>query len=255
MRIVRLSGLGLFAIALAGCNSGPAGTGRLTFQLAGRGSATTAPSFAAGADVLTLTSVEVVARKIRLERADKTCPTEAAEGPASSSPSGSEGDGKSGGGDSDCANVWLEPRILNPPVGPQAQTAFTVDLPEGIYQELKMQVHTPVGGTEGGGFLEAHPEFDGISIKVTGTFNGAPFTFTTAVTAEVEIELDTPVEVTAGKPAAMTLQIDLGTWFAGAAGAILNPTAPSQQIRSQIEQNIRRSFHAFEDEDRDGDPD
>ncbi|MSR02747.1 MAG: hypothetical protein EXR94_08415 [Gemmatimonadetes bacterium] len=130
-----------------------------------------------------------------------------------------------------------------------------MDLPEGIYKELKMQVHTPVGGTEGGGFLEAHPEFADISVKVTGTFNGAPFTFTTAVTAEVKIDLDTPVEVTAGKPAAMTLQIDLGTWFAGAAGAILNPMAPSQQVRSQIEQNIRRSFHAFEDEDRDGDPD
>ncbi len=97
--------------------------------------------------------------------------------------------------------------------------------------------------------------FANISVRVVGTFNGTGFTFTSAITAEVEIELDAPIEVTAGQPAAMTLQIDLASWFAGPGGALLSPLAPSQQVRSQIEQNIRRSFHAFEDEDRDGDPD
>ena len=40
--------------------------------------------------------------------------------------------------------------------------------------------------------------------------------------------------------------------FAATVGGLLSPIAPSQQVRSQIEQNIRASFHAFEDRDHDG---
>lgn len=251
MRIPSLVFIGTASLLLVACeSSGPAGTGRLTFQLAGPGTAgAAAPTFTAGADVLTLTSVEIVARKIRLERADGACPVE----PATTGPAPSNSDGSDD--DEDCPNVWLAPRILSPPVGADAVAVFSVDLPEGIYEELKIQVHKPTGGQADAAFLAANPTFDGISLRVVGTFNGTSFTFTSALTAEVEIELDTPLEVTAGQPAAMTLQIDLASWFAGQGGALLSPLAPSQQVRSQIEQNIRKSFHAFEDDDRDGDPD
>ncbi len=252
MRIWSMVVIATGSLLLLACDSsGPAGTGRLAFQLAGPSSAAAgAPTFRAGADVLTLTTVEIVARKIRLERADGTCPVEpATTGPAPSSSEGSDDD-------EDCPNVWLAPRILSPPVGPDAIAVFNVDLPEGVYEELKLQVHKPTGGqADAAAFLAANPGFANISVRVVGTFNGTGFTFTSAITAEVEIELDAPIEVTAGQPAAMTLQIDLASWFAGPGGALLSPLAPSQQVRSQIEQNIRRSFHAFEDEDRDGDPD
>lgn len=252
MRIPSAAVIGTASLLLMACeSSGPAGTGRLTFQLAGpSGAAAAGPTFAAGADVLTLTSVEIVARKIRLERVDGTCPiATAATGPTPSNSDGSDDDEA-------CPDVWLAPRILSPPVGTDAVAVFDVDLPEGVYEELKMQVHKPTGGEAGAAaFLAANPAFADISVRVVGTYNGTNFTFTSAVTAEVEIELDSPIEVTADQPAAMTLQIDLASWFAGPGGALLSPLAPSQQVRSQIEQNIRKSFHAFEDDDRDGDPD
>lgn len=237
---------GAAAISLAACSSpsSPAGMGRLTFQLSGARSVTGAPSLVSGADALVITKVQVVARKIRLERAEGTCTAAAPAGMALSS------DGGEDENDSECAEVRLDPMLLEPPVDSTAKAVFSVDLPEGTYHEMKIQVHKPTGSNDQT-FLAAHPEMQDISVKVTGTYNGNAFTFISAITAEVEIELDTPVEVAAGSPAALTLTVDVSKWFAGSSG-VLNPIAPSQQIRSQIEQNIRASFHAFKDHDHDG---
>lgn len=238
----------LLAAILLGCSgdsAGPAGTGRLTLQLAGRSSATAVPTYAAGADVITLTGVQIVARKIQLERASGTCP---AESPAA----GPEAGDDNAHGDRDCAEVHLDPMLLDPPVDANAKAVVTVDLPEGTYKELKIQIHKPTSSPADQAFVAANPDFANISIKVTGTFNGTPFTFTSAVTAEVEIELPKPVAVVAGTPTALTVQVDLSKWFVASGAGLLNPIAPSQQLRAQIEQNIRASFHAFEDRDHDG---
>lgn len=238
--------LGAALLGCAGDSAGPAGTGRLTLQLAGRSSATAAPTYTAGADVITITGVQIVARKIQLERASGTCP---AESPTAGPQAGEDNDH----GDKDCAKVHLAPMLLNPPVDAiTAAAVITVDLPEGTYKELKIQIHKPTGSSADQAFLTANPGFADISLKVTGTFNGTQFTFTSAITAEVELELPKPVTVAAGAPTAMTIQIDLSTWFAATVGGLLSPIAPSQQVRSQIEQNIRASFHAFEDRDHDG---
>ena len=257
MRIGALLVSGIAVASLMGCSgsTGPAGTGRLTLQLSGRSPVAAAPTFANGADVLTISSVEVVARKIRLERAEGTCPAANPAASASQNGSGSGEGEEEGEQDNECADVRLDPMLLSPPVDANAQTVFSVDLPEGTYTELKIQVHKPSDATADATFLADHPEFKDISVKVTGTFNGTDFTFTSALTAEVELEMETPIEVTADAPAAMTLAIDLASWFAGSSGEILSPIDPSQQVRSRIEQNIRTSFHAFEDHDRDGHPD
>lgn len=242
-------------LACSGGSVGPAGTGRVTFQLSSSNSATGAPTFAVGADVLTITKVEVVARKIRLERAAGTCPADGASaGPAASSGGGGEGD-ETEHHDKECADVRLAPMLLLPPVDASAKAQFTIDLPEGSYKEIKIQIHKPTPGPRDSALLAAHPDIAGISIRVTGTYNGAPFTFTTPVTAEVEIELPKPLDVVAGTPTAFTLQVDLSTWFSAEGGALLNPIQPTEQIRQRIEQNIRRSFHAFKDRDHDNHPD
>jgi hypothetical protein len=242
-----LGGLAL----LAGCSgsTGPAGTGRLTFQLAGRSATAAAPSFAVGADVLTITGVQVVARKIRLERGPGNCP---ADNPATGAQSASGGEEHGEHEHDDCPDVRLGPMLLEPPIDAGATAEFSVDLPEGTYEELKIQIHKPSDAGADATFLSEHPEFADISIRVTGTFNGTAFTFVSPLTAEVEIELETPVVVSADAPVAVTLAIDVGSWFAGSEGGLLNPIDPTQQVRSRIEQNIRRSFHAFEDHDRDG---
>jgi hypothetical protein len=47
-----------------------------------------------------------------------------------------------------------------------------------------------------------------------------------------------------------TIAIDVRKWFLTADGAVIDPTTatPGSATLQQIEQNIRRSFHAFEDD-------
>ena len=91
---------------------------------------------------------------------------------------------------------------------------------------------------------------------MNGTWNGTPFTFTTDLTQVVEIELDDPLVVAADGEVGLTLLFDVRSWFLDQGGAsLLNPSSPTQQARSRIEQNIRQSFHAFEDDDQDGEGD
>ncbi len=244
--------------AAAGCssstlpsNSGT--TGRLSFQLS-----TTPKSVGAsvvnaditvlqGTDVLVITDVQLVARKIKLERSQGSCPT-----PIVTSPDGSGRDADSED-TPECPNLKLGPLLLDPPLTAGVQSTFSVDLPPGSYDKLEMQIHKPTSNSADATFLAANPAFSGVSIKVTGTFNGAPFTFTTDVTAEVETEFVAPVVVTVGGTTSLTLQLDVHGWFlAQGGGALLNPATLSQQNRQQVEQNIRSSFHAFEDENHDG---
>ena len=47
--------------------------------------------------------------------------------------------------------------------------------------------------------------------------------------------------------------LDVNGWFLNQGGAaLLSPLALTQQTRSQVEQNIRLSFHAFRDQNHDG---
>jgi len=134
-----------------------------------------------------------------------------------------------------------------------ADPTFTVDLPAGTYDELMLQIHKPTSNAADAAFVAANPAFNGVSIRVNGTFNGTPFTFTTDLTEVVKIDLDEPVEVLADGEVGLTLLLDVGSWFLDQGGtALLDPAALSQQGRSRIEQNIRQSFHAFEDDDADG---
>jgi hypothetical protein len=203
-----------------------------------------------GSDVIVISSVELVARKLRLEQEDAACPAE--ELPDDEGGADDEDDSE------ECPTLKLGPLLLNPPLGPGAQTFFTADLPVGTYDEVNLQIHRPTDANGDAAFLAAHPDFQGVSIRVTGTFNGTPFTFTTGLTAEIEMELDTPIEVTTAGPTNITIFMDVTGWFVSESGeALLSPLALSTQGQTRVEQNIRRSFHAFEDEDEDGgeDPD
>ena len=235
----------LIAAATLACSDGPAGpdeTGTVGCQLATTGTgATTAPSLAVsvtrGPDVLVITDVQLVARKIKLGQDDGSCPADI------------EDDSEDG---DECPPLRLGPLLLDPPVDEGADPTFTVDLPAGTYDELMLQIHKPTS-TADAAFVGANPEFNGISIRVNGTFNGTPFSFTTDLTQVVRIALSEPVEVVEDGEVGLTLLLDVGSWFLDQGGtALLDPAALSQQDRSRIEQNIRQSFHAFEDDDADG---
>ena len=240
-----LAGTLLAAAALA-CSDGPAGpegTGTVVFQLATTGTgATTAPSLAVsvtrGPDEIIITDVQLVARKIKLEQDEGNCPADI------------EDDSEDG---DECPPLRLGPLLLDPPLDDGADPSFTVDLPAGVYDELMLQIHKPTSNGADAAFVAANPDFNGVSIRVNGTFNGTPFTFTTDLTQVVKIALTEPVEVVADGQVGLTLLLDVGSWFLDQGGnALIDPAALTQQDRSRIEQNIRQSFHAFEDDDADG---
>lgn len=240
-----LAGTLLVAAALA-CSDGPAGpegSGTVVFQLATTGTgATTAPSLAVsvtrGPDEIIITDVQLVARKIKLGQDDGNCPDDI------------EDDSED---DDACPPLRLGPLLLDPPLDEGADPSFTVDLPAGIYDELMLQIHKPTNNNEDAAFIAANPDFNGVSIRVDGTFNGTPFSFTTDLTQVLKIALTEPVEVVEDGEVGLTLLLDVGSWFLDQGGnALLDPAALSQQDRSRIEQNIRQSFHAFEDDDADG---
>ena len=236
------------AAAVAACSdnpAGPEGQGTVVFQLATAGTgATSAPSLAVtvtrGTDVIVISDVQLVARKIKLDREDSSCPADIEEDPEE---------------EAECPSLKLGPLLLDPPLEEGVSPTFTVDIPAGVYDELQLQIHKPAGSNDAA-FIAANPDFNGVSIRVNGTWNGTPFTFTTDLTQVIEIELEDPVTVEVDGETGLTLLLDVRGWFLDQGGvALLNPSNLTQQARSRIEQNIRQSFHAFQDDDEDGEAD
>lgn len=127
-----------------------------------------------------------------------------------------------------------------------------------------VQVNLPLDGTTkvvldalvpAGSYLGLRAELE--SVNVVGVFTDAggtdhAFTFTSEAHGEVSADFATPITVDAGT-SNLTIDVDVGSWFKGASGAILDPNNAENQ--EAIEHAIRASFHAFEDDNHDGDDD
>jgi hypothetical protein len=89
-----------------------------------------------------------------------------------------------------------------------------------------------------------------------GTWNGAPFVFTSDVTANQESEFDPPLTVDGSVSTELTLFVDLSNWFR-VDGALVDPAQANDQqpLSSQVKNNIKASIRAFEDDDHDGEDD
>jgi hypothetical protein len=248
-------------VALAGCGDS-SGTGRVNMQLATRPqlpvAAAAAPvSFSGGGagqtyielggDRLFLDQVELVLRKVKLEGA-------AAGGCGGAESMTAEAE--------DCGEFRAGPTLLDLPLGHGVVQTFSATVPVGSYDGIQFQIHRPTNANADADFLAQHPDFADVSIRVTGTFQKAgdpapvPFTYTTGLTSVVNVELDSPVAVTEGAALDVTLDIDLAGWFADPdAGRLIDPAEaldPHNPRADVVAQNIRQSFHAFEDENRNG---
>lgn len=240
----------ILAIAAAGgvaaCSSdgsGPSVGAQLALNVAteaGVGSAAGTPdTITLGADVLVINSVELVLRDVEFERMNSdAC------------------DSLSTGHD-DCEEVDAGPVLLDLPLGAGATQAFTVSVDSGTYDEIELKLHKPEdsGGAADQAFLAAHPDLKDVSVRVSGTFNGTPFTWTTDVNAEQELDLQPPLTVDATGSAEATLFVDIHSWFLQAGGAALIDPALALKggvFEGVVANNIKASFEAFEDEDHDG---
>lgn len=237
-------------VLLAACSdsSGPTSTGRqVAFQLATKPAAPAAAGRAAlagqeiiavGSDTIVLTSVQLVLREIELDRVNGgTCDTAQVE--------------------DDCEELEVAATLLDLPLGAGAERQFTVAIDTGSYDKIKFEIHKASSGDDSA-FVALHPDFDGASIRVTGTYNGVAFTYVSDLDVEQEYSFNPPLTVTEDTGANVTLFVDLGAWFLNqAADGLIDPATANKggALEGEVKSNIETSLNAFEDDDHDGEDD
>lgn len=212
----------------------------------------TPDTFTLADDTLEFTEVLVVLRDIKLIRA--------ADGDCDDDVAGEEGmEGEENEAEEECEAIDIGPILLDLPLGGGVERVFSADVPADTYRRLKFHIHKPEddGNARDQALLAEHPDFKKISIRATGTFNGTPFVFETGVNAVQHMDLDPPLVAAGDGPTDLTLKVDLATWFRNRTGTgFIDPSAAlDESTRQFINQNIRKSFRAFRDQDHDGDDD
>lgn len=268
-RIPALTLLALIA-ACSGEGAGPSGATQVTFHLTTRAGVPT-PGPAAllgdtltdGTDTLVLDQVQLVLRDLRFKPEDD----DGCEGHDDDSDDADDHDSltvAASRGDDDhadedgCRTFNAGPYLLDLPLGPEVTRAFSVAVDTGTYDELRIKLHKPrddSGDPRDIDFLNQHPDFNKISIRATGSFNGQPFVFETDVNAEQEMEFDPPLVITgAVTNVDVTIRVDLTGWFADGAGGLVDPGTASKGGPNDhlVRDNIKDSFRAFRGDDRDG---
>ncbi len=247
---IRTAAAVMTVAALAACSDagGPSTGGQVNFNLATRAATAAAglvsPSvvgtpetFSDGTNTLVIDQVQLVLREIELKRLD------------------ADTDCHDAAGHDACERLELGPVLLDLPLGGTggAARSFSVPVAAGTYREVEFEIHTP-SHDEDAAFVQANPHFAGVSVKVTGTYNGTAFAFTSDLTAEEEIELSPPLVTTEGAATDLTLFVDLDRWFREGTGALVDPLSANAggANESLVESNIKGTLRAFEDENEDG---
>jgi len=241
---------GVVALAACGDSGSPSSDAQVNFNLATHPASTVAAAvalatagtpetFTDGTNTLVIDQVQLVLREIELKR------VEAASG------CGESGD------DDACEKLELGPMLLDLPLGGTGGAArtFSVNVAAGSYDEVEFEIHRPSDDdASDAAFLEAHPDFAGVSVKVTGTYNGQAFTYLSDLDVEEEIELNPPLVTSESAATDLTLLVDLNGWFRDGAGNLVDPaSAGAGNVNANlVRDNIRGALHAFEDEDHDG---
>jgi hypothetical protein len=159
------------------------------------------------------------------------------------------------GNDDQCTQLETGPMLVELPVDNSVVSMLSLQIPAGTYAGLEARIHTVQRSDSGGSaFLAAHPEFANASVRVEGTFDGHPFVYTGSSNAKLELRFDPPLAV-GSTPTNLTVHVSIDRWFTDHDGALIDPSIANGNgdSASLVADNIRRSFHAFEDRDRHGD--
>jgi hypothetical protein len=282
MRFDSLAGAAAAAVLLAACSDsnapGNAGTMALRIATTPSRSVTTSamsPSLVAtpltfndgAGNILVISDAQVVLKQVSFERADNAtaCPdgehdiehenrSETHRG--GSSVAGGlafdESDQDEADDHDSCAAQALGPLLVDLPLNSGAQQQFSIGIEPGTYTAVRFHIHKANSGAEAS-FLADHPEFVGSSIRVTGTFNDAPFVYTTSLNVLQRQRFESPVTVDESGSADVTLLVDLSTWFLNG-GTLINPATAMHGGANEhlVWDNIKQSFRAFRDHDHDG---
>jgi hypothetical protein len=225
------------SVSFATGSASPAAT--MSISPSGASRSITATS---GANTLVISKAQVVVARMELARAGASCTSTSAAGDDQSD-------------EHQCAELTLAPSLVDLPVDATIASPLQINIPAGTYSALEAKIRPVRGDADHGkgsaAFLTAHPEFAGVTVRVEGTYNGKAFVYTGAPRAEFETVFNPPIVVDAA-PANVTVQVDLATWFKDASGALIDPSSTNADAMATIANNIRRSFRAFHDDDRNG---
>jgi hypothetical protein len=241
-------------ITVAACSSDLTGTNRHAVQLSfttnagvsGAANRVAADLVVGSSNELVLQKVQLVLGKLELDRVGTSdCVGDAEAGDDNG------GDGDHGGRSEECEDVSLNPLLVDVPVDDALHPVINVPLPAGTFSQLEARLEPARDRFTA--FNTANPNLVGKSVRVEGTFKGTPFVFSSPVRSKLEMDFD-PALVIDDNTKNATVSIDVRKWFLNADGSVIDPstaTSGSQSLLT-IESNIRRSFHAFEDDDERG---
>jgi hypothetical protein len=186
-----------------------------------------------GSDTLILSSAQLVLTEVELQRSDvEDCD------------------------DDECEEFEAGPVLVDLPLAPGLTKQFELDVPAGTYTEIEFDVHLVDDDDPADiAFLTQYPEFEGVSVRVSGTFNGQQFLFESDIEVEEELDLNPPLTVADGDDGTnITVFVDIDSWFRDAVGDVIDPETANVGGENEglVSENIENSFEAFEDDDEDG---
>lgn len=192
-------------------------------------------------DTIIVTRAQLVVRDVQIATASANCPETA---PTTGDPNA-------------CPTVHSGPYLIDIPASGTANGELTVNVPKGAYSKMRLSLHKVTSNQEEDrAFREAHPDLVNMSLKLEGTYNGQPFTFTSDLNQKLDVAF--PSSVTVGESAAMvTVAVDVAPWFSNPQGGLFSPLLAQLPgvLRTTVEANISASLKAFKDANNDGQPD
>lgn len=154
--------------------------------------------------------------------------------------------------DQDSLDFEVNDLVVDLPLDGSKFEVVSGQVPEGLYGEFEMEIEGPDDGSsvdDTDFYDESGNGDDGYSIVVKGTFNGEEFVYRTKKDFELELELNSPLEVTASSSPSVAINIDPYSWFKDSAGNAIDPSDPANQ--EVISQKIDKSFGVELDQEQD----
>ncbi len=233
------------AALLTGCGNGVGPGSQISLSFSGGASVSSpnpgflsAPSISDGANALVIDTVEVVLRDIELKR------LEVADCDVIPEPDG-------------CEKFEVGPVLINLPLDGTTSTQITIEIDQGSYTQVEFDIHKVSNDDpEDAAFRSAHSHLLDTSIRVKGTFNGAPFTYVTDLNESQKYDLTLVIDENTASTN-VTIVVDVATWFVDAQLNLIDPNSANKggDNENLVKDNIKASIKAFEDRDKDGSED
>lgn len=134
--------------------------------------------------------------------------------------------------------------IVNLPLDGSPLLITQEEIPAGFYDEFEMEIAKPASDVQTTD-LDFRDETGNYSVVVKGLYNGEEFTFRSSEDFEINVDLDPALEISDTSQSTLVININVTAWFTGDDGLILFPKELSNL--EKINDNIERSFEAFED--------